>query len=296
MHIQIFDDINESHRATGYHGRTDLSAFHIFTLEDTYPTTRTVMPPYRFNFYQVVLFEHADDAILNMNAEAVANLNDSLTFASPEHVLAWVRGGAQRGFILYFKEEFLAHYPTSVQDTFPFFRLTDINCLRVPVDAKHALRDYFARLLTMFQSAHPYRVQMLQARLLELLFDCKRMYDIQQHMDKQIAPRDALAFRFQHFVNQHYLTKKTVQEYANLLAVTPDHLGQISKATTGKTAHRLIAERIVLEAKKLLMYSDLTIAEIADYLGYAEPTHFGRFFRTYVGTSPLAWRRRQFEP
>ncbi|MEL6150667.1 MAG: hypothetical protein AAFR56_13655, partial [Chloroflexota bacterium] len=67
MQIQTYNDINESHAATGYHGRTDLPGFHIFPMADTYPSTRQVMPPYRFNFYQIVLFEHAPDATLSMN-------------------------------------------------------------------------------------------------------------------------------------------------------------------------------------------------------------------------------------
>jgi AraC-like DNA-binding protein len=296
MRIQVFNDINDSHAATGYTGRTDLPSFHIFTLEDTYPETRTVMPPYTFAFYQVVLLEHSDDAVLNINAEAIAPLSDSVTFASPAHVLAWVRGTAQRGFILYFKDEFLAHYPVPISDEFPYFRLTEINLLRVNGEEKQTLRNHFAQMLTLFHSLHPYRVQMLQALLLVLLFDCKRLYEIQQQTMKQTSPRDALALRFQHFVNQHYLTRKTVQAYADLLAVSPDYLGQTIRATTGKTAHRLIAERILLEAKKLLTYSDLNIAEIAQHLGYDEPTHFGRFFRRYVGTSPRTWRQHQHRP
>jgi AraC-like DNA-binding protein len=132
----------------------------------------------------------------------------------------------------------------------------------------------------------------LQASLLVLLYECKRLYDLQQQTIKQASSRNALSFRFQQFVNQHFLTRKTVEEYAELMGVTPDHLSQTIKAATGKTAHSLIAERILLEAKKLLTYSDLNITEIADYLGYSEPTHFGRFFRRYFGLSPMAWRRQ----
>jgi len=293
MNIQVFSNINDSHAATGYKGRTSLPVFHIFTIEDTYPDTRSVMPPYRFDFYQVVLLENSSDAILEVNAEGVANLSDSLTFASPQHVLAWVRGAAQRGFILYFKEEFLSHHPTPVLDEFPYFRLTEINLLRLDGQEKETLRGHFERLLETFHSAHPYRVQMLQALLLVLLFDCKRLYEQQQTTLKQTSPKHALAYRFQQFVNQHFLTQKTVEAYASLLAVSPDYLSQTVKATTGKTPHSLIAERVLLEAKRLLTYSDLSIAEIADYLGYAEPTHFGRFFRRYLGLSPHVWRQQQ---
>lgn len=293
MHIQVFNDINESHAATGYKGRTDLPAFHVFNVEDTYPDTRKVMPPYRLGFYQVVLLEHSDDALLKHNAETIRTLSDSLTFASPEHVLAWVRGEAQRGFIVYFKEEFLAHYPTLVQDTFPFFRLTEINLLNVQQADKMMIRDHGERLLRMFASNHPYRVEMLQTLLLGMLFDCKRLYDAQRQFIEKTPAKNALAFRFQQFINQHYLTRKTVEAYADLLHVSPDYLSQMVKMATGKTPHQLIAARILLEAKKLLTYTELNVAEIADYLGFAEPTHFGRFFRRHIGVSPLVWRQQQ---
>lgn len=293
MHIQAFDDINDSHAATGYRGRTDLPTFHIFTVEDTYPETRLTMPPYRLGFYQIVLLENSTDARLNLNTHMIADLSDTLTFASPEHVLTWVRGEAQRGFILFFKEEFLSHHPIPIQDDFPYFRLTEVNLLHVNGADKAALKDHCQRILILFQSDHPFRVQMLQALLLVYLYDIKRLYVAQQITLKESPPRNALAFRFQQFVNQHFLTQKTVDAYADLLAVSPDHLRQSVKAVTGKTAHHLIMERILLEAKKLLIYSDLTIAEIADYLGYSEPTHFGRVFRRHLGVSPLTWRQQQ---
>lgn len=290
MQIQVFEDINASHAATGYPGRTDLAAFHIFTVEDTYPHTRQVMPPYRFNFYQIVLLENSSDALLNMNTQPLDDLSDSLLFASPEHVLAWVRGEAQRGFILYFKDEFLAHYPRLMSAEFPYFRLNDLNFIRVQADDKTILRDHFSRLQRLFTSQHPYRVPMLGAYLLGLLYECKRLHDQQTATLQQSSPQQALTFRFQQFVNQHYLTRKKVSDYAALLAVSPDYLGQVVRTSTHKTPLNFITERILLEAKKLLRYSDLTVTEIAHYLGYDEPTHFGRFFRRQTGQSPADWR------
>ena len=219
MSITVYHEINEANAATGYHGRTDLPNFYVFNIEDTYPTTRQVMPPYSFNFYQVVLLENSNDAVLSMNTEPVTALSNTLTFASPEHVLAWVRGEAQRGFIIYFKEDFLALYPAGVQNEFPYFRLTELNVVQVEREDKVVFPDYFSRILRMFHSQHPYRVQMLQAWLMALLFDCKRLYDNQQQSMKQSPARNILTFRFHQFINQHYLTHKTVEAYAELLNV-----------------------------------------------------------------------------
>jgi AraC-like DNA-binding protein len=284
MNIQVFDDINASHAATGYSGRTDLPNFHIFKIEDTYPETRQVMPPYQFRWYQIVWFCNSSDAVLHMNTDTVKNLDGMLAFASPEHVLSWVRGEAQHGYIVYFKADFLAYYPTPIDEAFPFFRLNALNVMPASQLAE------FEMLHDTFHDRHPYRIPLLQTRLLSLLFECRHIYDQhEQHIQQQL---DSLVIRFRQLVNQHYLIRKTVQDYAEMLHISADHLSKTMKAVTGKTAHSFIMERVLLEAKKLLLYSDLTVAEIADYLGYSEPTHFGRFFRRYTGDSPLQWRNQ----
>ncbi len=295
VQLQIFDDINASHAATGYPGRTDLPDFHIFTVESTYPHTRAVMPPYTMRFYQVVLLENSADAHLHSNTEELSDLSNSLTFASPEHVLSWVRGAAQRGYIIYFKPEFMVQHPVAIQDDFQFFRLTEINLLRLTGEDCAIMHDHCARLLATFERRQAYRAQMLYAYLLALLFECKRLYDIQQQQARHTPARQTLTARFQQFINQHFLTHKSVQDYAAILHVSADYLGQSVKAATGKTAHSLIAERVLLEAKKLLQYSDLSVAEIADHLGYGEATHFGRFFRQHQGLSPHVWRSQRRE-
>jgi len=293
MYVQFFEDINRSHEATGYPGRTDLPDFHIFTIEDTYPHTRKTMPPYRFDFYQIVFFENSEDAILNVNTESIQNLSNQLFFASPEHVLTWQRDEVLRGYIVYFKEPFLAQYPRLVTEEFSYFRITELNRVQVPERDKLNLYDHFSQLLQLFQSEHPYRVQMLQAALLLLLFDCKRLHDGQERRLQERSPQHVLAFRFQEFVNQHYQTRKKVSDYAALMAISPDYLAQSVRAAIGKPPLQVIAERILLEAKSLLTYSDLSIGEIANQLGYDELTHFGRFFRRHTGYSPSVWRNQQ---
>jgi AraC family transcriptional regulator, transcriptional activator of pobA len=248
------------------------------------------MAPYRFDFYQVVLFEQSADARLSINTHTFENLSDQLMFASPEHVLAWRRGAAQRGFILYFTAAFLAPYPRSVLEEFPYFRLNELNAVPLSSADKAILGDHFTRLLHLFESRHPYRVQMLRSLLLVLLFEARRLHDQQERVLQDRSAQQLLVFRFEQFVNQHYLIRKQVRAYADLLAISPDYLRQVVKAVTGKTPLQLIADRILLEAKTLLAYSDLSIGEVSAYLGYAEPSQFGRFFRKQTGSSPAAWR------
>lgn len=94
--ILHFEEINDLHAATGFAGRTDLRAFHIHTQAETYPQTRTYMPPYTVSFYTIVLLRRSDDAELELNTNKEPG-GDLLAFQAPGNTAAWVRGEQQRG-------------------------------------------------------------------------------------------------------------------------------------------------------------------------------------------------------
>lgn len=283
-----FERINAHHEATGYTGRTDLPGFHVFALEDTYPSTRRVMPPHTTGFFILMLLEDSADATVEVDAERYRDHASGLFFGSPGRVSAWVRGAVQRGFVVYLEPSFVDH-PGALEDAFPFFRPTEANALEITEPERVRLRAHLEQVLCVFQDSHPYRVEMLRALALALLFECKGVFEAHQRAPSESRP--GLALRFQRLLEQDYLTRQTVREYADLLHVTPNHLSAVVSSELGRTAHALIAQRIGLEAKRLLRYTDLSVAEVSDYLGFAEPTHFTRFFRRLVTASPLEYRR-----
>ncbi|MDB6080659.1 MAG: AraC family transcriptional regulator, partial [Akkermansiaceae bacterium] len=78
--------------------------------------------------------------------------------------------------------------------------------------------------------------------------------------------------------------------YAKMLGVTSGHLNDTVSAQTGRPAGALIRERILLEARRLLLHSELQIAEIAYHLGFGDPSYFARFFRREDGRPPGDFR------
>ena len=290
-YVLHFDDINASHEAMGFTGRTNLPDFHIYTLEETYPSTRRMMPPYTFRFYCIVLLEeNSHDAVIDMNTKHLHGPSNTISFQSPGHVSSWVRGEAQRCIILYFQPEFLSHHPNPLLEDFPFFRPTQNNIIPLTGEEKNILRKHFIGLEHTFQGTTRYRVQMLQALLLALLYESKGMYERYSLSQLNIAGKSTLATQFLLLLEQHYLTRQSVQSYAELLHVTPNHLSQVVSHALGQKASKLILERVLLEAKKLLYYTDLNIREIAEYLGFEEPTHFIRLFKRKLSMTPLEYR------
>jgi AraC-like DNA-binding protein len=102
---------------------------------------------------------------------------------------------------------------------------------------------------------------------------------------------EAAAFlRFRREIERSYADTRRVEEYAARLGCSVRTLTRASLAATGRSAKQLIDDRVALEAKRLLAYTDEPVAEIGYRLGFPEPTNFGRFFAREVGLSPGAFR------
>ncbi len=97
--------------------------------------------------------------------------------------------------------------------------------------------------------------------------------------------------KFIQLVNNFYIEKRTIEDYAVLLNVTPNHLSQSVKAATNKNALSYINERLLSEAKFLIQFTNFDIAEIAYELNFSDPANFGKFFKKHTGESPLKFRK-----
>lgn len=108
------------------------------------------------------------------------------------------------------------------------------------------------------------------------------------------ADRDRQRFEeLSRLIGETFRNRLPVEHYARRLAVSPTHLNRITRAICGKPVSRLIAERIVMEAKRDLVFSALSIQQIATRLGFEDQAYFSRFFTQNAGASPRAYRERE---
>jgi AraC family transcriptional activator of pobA len=105
-----------------------------------------------------------------------------------------------------------------------------------------------------------------------------------------LSAADAIVEALRRLLEQHFREQRQIGFYASLLATTPDRLNAHVKRATGVTAGHLIRQRVLTEAKRELVFTARAVAEIAYDLGFADPSHFGRFFRKQTGTTPQAFR------
>jgi AraC family transcriptional activator of pobA len=101
---------------------------------------------------------------------------------------------------------------------------------------------------------------------------------------------EALVTDFHRLLRQHFTTWKQPAQYAAALAVTPSHLNDTVKAHTGQSVSQHLQARTILEAKRLLYYSDQPVKQIGYALGYDEPVYFGKLFKKVTGLTPQQFR------
>ncbi|WP_324677438.1 AraC family transcriptional regulator [Hymenobacter sp. GOD-10R] len=106
-----------------------------------------------------------------------------------------------------------------------------------------------------------------------------------------ITRGEALLDGFRQLLRQHFTTWKQPAQYAAALAVTPSHLNDTVKALSGSSVSTHLQQRTILEAKRLLYYSDQSVKHIGYTLGYDEPVYFGKLFKKVTGLTPQQFRR-----
>jgi AraC family transcriptional activator of pobA len=97
---------------------------------------------------------------------------------------------------------------------------------------------------------------------------------------------------FRAFVDQRFRTSRRVGDYADLLGISQTHLNRVCRTMLGASALEVIERRVGLEARRMLLFSSLSIKEIGAELGYEDPAYFSRVLSRVLGMSPIAFRKQ----
>lgn len=174
-------------------------------------------------------------------------------------------------------------------------RLADPLILEVgdDVEDRHAMSS-LRRLEAEYHS--PYSAQ--RGPMLETLLSVVLVWIHRRcHFDAVAAarpdPGSRHLARYARMIEEHYREHHRVSWYASRIGVTAAHLNAIAQALAGKSALQLIHERLMLEARRELVYTARPVAVISDYLGFSDPSYFTRFFTRQAQLSPRVFRRRE---
>ena len=114
--------------------------------------------------------------------------------------------------------------------------------------------------------------------------------------DRQLDEESAeicILRNFKQLVDEKFRRWHQVQYYASEINISPKHLSQTVKNVTGKVAKEYIKDRLILESKRMLFHTPLTIKEIAYDIGFKEPLNFSNFFKKQTGIAPSEFRSQR---
>jgi AraC family transcriptional activator of pobA len=136
------------------------------------------------------------------------------------------------------------------------------------------------------------QIEMLQIMLQRLLIMTTRMHKVQNRIDSIKKGSLDLVREFNLLVETHFKQKHSVTQYAEMLFKSPKTLSNVFSKMYQKTPLQYIQERLILEAKRLLLYTEMSIKEIGYELGFEDVQSFSRFFKTKEGVSPKEFKEK----
>jgi AraC family transcriptional regulator, transcriptional activator of pobA len=137
----------------------------------------------------------------------------------------------------------------------------------------------------------PARRMALQAQMLSILVSLLRLSENRADLGPAHRDRDFdLVAQYRNALEAHFRDQKSLAFYARKLGVSTQRLNAACKARAGRTASAVLYDRILVEAKRCLLYTEMTVAEIGHSIGYDDPAYFNRFFSQRVGSPPGSYR------
>lgn len=218
-------------------------------------------------------------------------------FTTPGQVRDWDVDGLD-GLCLFFPAAFLEEYFHDHQflQRLPYFHIrSDAAAIRLSAVRMRGLRAALSRMRSELRAYREDSAHVLRARLYETLVQLARDYARGYPAKTSRVVHRAVA-DFQRLVGERARAHHDVHGYARDLAVSPAHLRLLCRRYLGVPAKEVIQERLEVEARRLLLFTDESTERVARELGFRDPSYFARFFRRRTGASPARFRESVRRP
>jgi AraC-like DNA-binding protein/mannose-6-phosphate isomerase-like protein (cupin superfamily) len=175
---------------------------------------------------------------------------------------------------------------------FPFFYTIHQDNPPLQIENEYDVRfleDLFRKGIAEIDQSDGYSVEMLRSILDLILTTCAARYQVPEILLNK-GKGQILVKRFFHFLEENHQKNLSLNEYARMVGVTANHLTQMVKQLTGKTSSQIIKDKQLLEIKRLLVHTNLSVSEIATQLNFEDQSYFTKVFKREAGVTPLQFR------
>lgn len=235
---------------------------------------------------------------IKVDFDVYSTVGPTLFFIGPNQVLNIENIGQQPGRLIFYNRDFYCiqlHDEEVACDGLLFNNINNMPMTVIPAQEAIFIEYLFLRIEDEFELKDGSLEEMIRTYLKQLLIKSTRLWKV-QHLNEILTskPSSDLEFfrKFTQLVDANYKQKHNVADYADLLMIAPKTLTHRFKRLNLPQPNEIIKNRIILEAKRLLVHTDKTAKEIAYALGYDDPAYFSRLFFIKTGEPPSGFRAK----
>ncbi|MEM9932013.1 MAG: helix-turn-helix transcriptional regulator [Bacteroidota bacterium] len=271
-----------------------LKSFSIKTMEEI-EDGRAKKPegklPHSHDFYTIIWIKKGK-GIHRVDFKDYPIAHNQLFFLHPGQVHS-LQIEEESGYVCMFTLDFMC--ATGVRDSF----LTDLHLfdlsgeqgpLLIRQEDEASFSSLIALMLTAQEEQEEESPEVISASLKLFLLMARKIQKKQQLLVASSLEDPSIIRSFKALVESHFQEWHKVHEYAGHLGITPNYLKDLVKSTLNASAKQYIQNRILLEAKRKVHFTDMNAKEIGFSLGFHDPAHFSKFFKQGTGMSLTAFK------
>jgi AraC family transcriptional activator of pobA len=244
--------------------------------------------PHRHNYYTIIWSLTATGKHIIDFKEYPIHPND-IFFVSPDQVHQIITDPKPTGFVIIFTPEFLEK--NSIRNDFianlKLFKKSDETPPLAPSNHMiKTLKPFAEQMLTAFHAKGDMYLESIGAYLKLFLIECNGQCSLFPGSNTQtIEVGKTIVKNFKTIVERNYTSSHQVKYYADSLNVTANYLNEVIKSSINVSAKDFIQNRLILEAKRMIVFTEKSGKEIGFDLGFEDPSHFSKFFKSNTGQS-----------
>ena len=269
------------------------SDFYFNSLKDhLLRSHRHIEKPHRHDFYACIFFTKGIGTH-EIDFRKYDVSSGSLFFMSPGQVHSWQLSEDADGFIFFHSQAFFdLHYVNQKLRRYPFFSSVQYpRKLQLGESNSVEFSKLFIKIGDESSSSALLSQNLILAFICQLYIETVRLFSEEKVIGTQNTNTSYIQ-HYQHFeelLEQNFIKEKSASQYAERMNLTVKHLNRITQTVVQKTVSEIITDRTILEAKRMLIYLDEGLVDIAFHLGYEEYSYFVRVFRKKTGLTPSAF-------
>ncbi len=242
--------------------------------------------PHRHNYYTVIWsFTATGKHIIDFKEYPIKP--HQIFFVNPSQVHQIISNPDPTGYVILFTPEFLER--NSIRSDFisnlKLFQLRDESAaLPINLKMREKLKIFADQMLEAFNSNADLSMDIIGAYLKLFLIECNGHCSLSKNTNTQsVEVGKTLVKKFKEIVEKNFSKWHQVKEYADALNVTPNYLNEVIKTAINVSAKEFIQNRIVVEAKRMIVFTNKSSKEIGYEMGFEDPSHFSKFFKSQSG-------------